>query len=71
MNHYIIHNAGNYYNIHYGTQHVESFRIKGTVKRDLQALIDHMNQNLDQKLTLIGKIMIEGTPISIESGEDE
>ena len=63
MRHYIINNAGNYYNINYGNEHVESFRIKGTVKRDLQLLLDHVNENLDQKLTLIGKIMVEGPPV--------
>lgn len=63
MNHYTIHNTGEYYNVHYGSEHVESFRIKGTVKRDLQAFIDHVNANLDQKLILIGKIMVEGPPV--------
>tara|TARA_R110002051_G_scaffold323700_1_gene418172 strand:+ start:2181 stop:2393 length:213 start_codon:yes stop_codon:yes gene_type:complete len=59
MNHYTIHNTGEYYNIHYGNEHIESFRVKGTVKRDLKALLDHVNENIDQKLILIGKLMIE------------
>jgi hypothetical protein len=63
MKHYTIHNHIDYYNVHYGNEHVESFRIKGTVKKDLQALIDHVNENIDQKLILIGKIMVEGPPV--------
>jgi hypothetical protein len=63
MNHYVIHNTGDYYNVHYGEEHVLAFRAKGTCKADLTILLDHMNENIDIKLMIIGKMIVEGNPI--------
>jgi hypothetical protein len=64
MNHYFIRKEPHdlYYNVQYGSELVECFRIKGTSKQGLQVLIDHMNENLDIKLATIGKMLLEGPP---------
>ena len=64
MNHYLLRKPpyDEYYHIKYGSEEVISFRIKGTSRQGLQMLIDHMNENLDTKLAIIGKMLLEGPP---------